>query len=56
VSRAVQQVQCVPAQLAGEALLRRLQQAPASEYIVVDPDGAIAGVLAAADVAAALKA
>jgi Zn-dependent protease/CBS domain-containing protein len=56
VSRAVQQVQFVPAQLAGEALLRRLQQAPASEYIVVDPDGAIAGVLAAADVAAALKA
>lgn len=56
VSRAVQEVQFVPEQLAGEALLRRLQQAPASEYIVVDPDGEIAGVLAAADVAAALKA
>lgn len=55
VSRAVQEVQFVPAQLSGEALLRRLQQAPATEYVVVNPDGALAGVLAAADVAAALK-
>jgi CBS domain containing-hemolysin-like protein len=56
VSRAVQEVQFVPARLAGEALLHRLQQAPASEYIVVDADGGITGVLATADVAAALKA
>ncbi|MDP9397949.1 MAG: site-2 protease family protein, partial [Actinomycetota bacterium] len=39
------------ADLEGEELLRALQQHPAGEYLLVEPgDGAVYGVLAAADV------
>jgi Zn-dependent protease len=55
VSRGVGPQQFVPAHLAGEELLAQLQQAPATEYVVVEPDGTVFGVLAAADVAAALR-
>lgn len=55
VSRSVAPPQLVPAQLSGEELLKQLQVEPASEYVVVEPDGAIYGVLAASDVAAALR-
>ncbi|MGA5426671.1 site-2 protease family protein [Streptomyces koyangensis] len=40
----------VPAELAGEELLERLRAHPASEYLVVEEDGAVYGVLAASDV------
>ncbi len=56
VSRGVASAEFVPAHLAGEELLRKLQEFPASEYVVVEPDGAVYGVLAASDVSAALKA
>lgn len=42
--------------LAGERLVAALRATPASEYLVVDGDGAVYGVLAAADIDAALTA
>ncbi|MFF1874676.1 site-2 protease family protein [Kitasatospora herbaricolor] len=40
----------LPADLSGEDLLRALRATPASEYLVVDPDGSAYGVLALTDV------
>ncbi|MEV0780625.1 site-2 protease family protein [Streptomyces sp. NPDC050433] len=40
----------VPAELAGEALLDRLRANPATEYLVVEENGEIYGVLSTADV------
>jgi CBS domain-containing protein len=40
--------------LSGEALLDAVRKTPASEYLVVDEDGAPAGILATVDLAAAL--
>ncbi|WP_240107520.1 site-2 protease family protein [Streptomyces sp. MUM 203J] len=40
----------VPAELAGEALLDRLRETPATEYLVVEDTGEIYGVLSTADV------
>jgi len=45
----------LPADLAGEPLLQALQTCPATEYLVVDKGGRPVGVLATADVAAALN-
>jgi Zn-dependent protease/CBS domain-containing protein len=42
--------------LAGEALMAAVQSTPASEYLVADSDGALRGVLARADLVAALRA
>ncbi len=46
----------LPADLAGEALVRAMQRTPASEYLLVEPDGTVYGVLAASDVDAAFAA
>ncbi len=43
------------AELSGSAVLDALRRAPASEYLVVDRSGALYGVLASADVAAAVS-
>ncbi len=40
----------------GDALLAAVQQHPATEYLVVEPNGALFGVLSRADVVAALQA
>jgi Zn-dependent protease/CBS domain-containing protein len=40
----------ISAELAGEQLVRALQESPATEYLVVEPTGEVYGVLAAADV------
>ncbi|WP_309235666.1 site-2 protease family protein [Streptomyces sp. TRM64462] len=40
----------VPAELAGEALLDRLRETPATEYLVIEETGEIYGVLSTADV------
>ncbi|MER6995939.1 site-2 protease family protein [Streptomyces sp. NPDC000410] len=40
----------IPAELAGEALLDRLRETPATEYLVVEDTGEIYGVLSTADV------
>ena len=54
VARHVSSAELINASWSGEELLARLQLAAASEYVVVDPGGAIYGVLAAGDVARAL--
>ncbi|GGQ23304.1 site-2 protease family protein [Streptomyces roseolilacinus] len=40
----------IPADLAGEALLERLRETPATEYLVVEDTGEVYGVLSTADV------
>lgn len=55
VARHVSTAELINASWSGEELLARLQLAAASEYVVIDPAGAIYGVLAAADVARALS-
>jgi hypothetical protein len=40
----------ISADLAGEPLILAMQRTPASEYLLVEPDGSIYGVLATADV------
>ncbi|HEU4491065.1 MAG TPA: site-2 protease family protein [Jiangellales bacterium] len=55
LARALGPRSVIPADLEGEALARALQAAPAPEYLLVDSAGAVYGVLAAADVEAALQ-
>jgi hypothetical protein len=40
----------LPADLSGMALLDAIRQAPATEYLLVEPSGQVYGVLAARDV------
>lgn len=40
----------LPADLAGEPLVRAMQRTPATEYLLLQPDGTVFGVLASADV------
>lgn len=56
VSRRIDADLLISADLGGEALIRALQHAPASEYVVVTQAGEVYGVLAASDVAAAVHA
>jgi CBS domain-containing protein len=53
VGRPLEAGMTVGAELTGEALLDVLRANPAPEYLVVEPDGSIVGVLAASDVQAA---
>nr|WP_258572411.1 site-2 protease family protein [Actinomadura parmotrematis] len=50
LSRGLEADLTLPADLAGEDLLVALRRAPASEYLLVEPDGRLYGVLAVADV------
>jgi Zn-dependent protease/CBS domain-containing protein len=45
----------LPADIGGEALVRAMHARPASEYVLVEPDGSIYGVLVTADVDAAFS-
>lgn len=54
VSRSLDAGLVLPLNLTGEELLRRMRSMPASEYLVVDQDGNVYGVLATSDVDAAL--
>jgi CBS domain-containing protein len=40
----------VPADLSGDRLIMAMQRTPATEYLLVEPDGSIFGVLSTADV------
>ncbi len=40
----------LPADLAGEALVRAMQRTPATEYVLVEPDGSVYGLLVTSDV------
>ncbi|HXU98825.1 MAG TPA: site-2 protease family protein [Jiangellaceae bacterium] len=50
VARSLQAGLVLPVDLGGDELLRRMRDTPASEYLVVDRDGGVYGVLATADV------
>lgn len=56
LSRRLEDELIVPADTTGQELLARLQQSPATEYLVLEPNGAVYGVLARADVVAAMAA
>ncbi|MEO3824482.1 M50 family metallopeptidase [Actinomadura sp. B10D3] len=50
LSRGIDDDLILPATLAGEELLDALRRAPASEYLLTEPDGRVYGVLATTDV------
>lgn len=54
VSRPIEPGMVLPVTLSGQALVDAVRKSPATEYLVVHPDGSPAGILAAADLAAAL--
>jgi len=54
VARSLQDGLILSVGIGGEELLRRMRETPASEYLVLADDGAVYGVLATADVDAAL--
>lgn len=56
LARSVQNGLVLPIDLSGERLLAALRATPASEYLVVDDEGAVYGVLSTSDVEAALSA
>jgi len=56
VSRSLEPGRTVSADLSGDDLLRWLDDHPASEYLVVQADGAIFGVLSRGDVQRAVDA
>lgn len=55
LSRRIEPGLFVEADLVGEDLLRRLEATPATEYLVVGPEQAIVGILAAQDVNRAIR-
>lgn len=55
VARALEPGLVLPIELDGEGLLEAVRATPASEYLVVHPDGSPAGILALADLATTLK-
>ncbi|MBA2574043.1 MAG: M50 family metallopeptidase [Nocardioidaceae bacterium] len=56
LARRIEDGLMISADLTGEALLRTLNTTPASEYVLVEPDGSVYGVLVAKDVDAAYRA
>jgi Zn-dependent protease len=55
VARAITDGLILPATIHGEELIRSLQRTPSTEYLLVEEDGGILGVLATADVDAAFR-
>jgi len=53
VARRLEPGMILPADLSGEALVRAMHHTPATEYLLVEPDGSVFGVLVTADVDAA---
>ena len=50
VARSIEPGLLLDVDIAGEDLLRAMSGTPAEEYVLVEPDGTIFGVLATADV------
>lgn len=50
VSRTMEPGLLLPADITGESLVRAMQKTPASEYLLVEPDGSVFGVLTTEDV------
>jgi Zn-dependent protease len=55
VSRTLEPGLSLPADIAGEQLVTAMARRPANEYLLVEPDGTVFGVLVAADVDAAFS-
>jgi hypothetical protein len=55
VARAIADGLALPATIHGEELLRAMQRTPSSEYLLLEQDGSVFGVLATADVDAAFR-
>jgi Zn-dependent protease len=55
VARSLEPGMSLPAEIEGEALVRAMTVTPAHEYLLVEEDGSIYGVLAAADVEQAFQ-
>lgn len=56
VTRAMEEGLSLPADVAGEELILAISRRPAEEYLLVEPDGRIYGVLSTADVDRAFRA
>lgn len=56
VARSLEQGLSLPADISGEELVRAMQRTPASEYLLVEPDGSVFGVLSTDDVDRAFSA
>jgi Zn-dependent protease len=56
VTRTLEPGLTLPADIAGEQLIRAMQSSPATEYLLVEPDGGVYGVLCSSDVDAAFSA
>ncbi len=56
LARPVEAGLVLSATLTGEDLMTAIQKTPASEYLVADSNGRLSGVLARADLVAALRA
>jgi Zn-dependent protease len=56
LTRSMEQGLALPADIAGEDLVRAMGRTPAAEYVLVEPDGSIYGVLATDDVDRAFQA
>lgn len=56
VARSLDSGLVLPADIAGEDLIRAMAHVPATEYLLVEPDGSLYGLLATADVDAAFEA
>ncbi len=56
VSRTIEPGLTLPADTAGEELVRAMQRAPSTEYLLLEPDGSVYGVLTTEDVDAAFNA
>ena len=55
VARSLEDGLRLPADLAGEELVMAISRTPAAEYLLVEPDGSVVGVLATADVDRAFR-
>jgi Zn-dependent protease len=56
VARTLDHGLVLPADIAGEDLVRAMSRTPASEYVLVEPDGTVYGLLATTDVDSAFEA
>jgi Zn-dependent protease len=56
VARTLSDGLVLPADILGEDLVRAMARTPASEYVLVEPDGSVYGLLATADVDSAFEA
>jgi CBS domain-containing protein len=56
VARTLEPGLSLPVDIAGEQLIRAMQRTPASEYLLLDPEGALFGVLVTEDVDRAFSA